>query len=69
VLGEIVWLMSQSPLHQTMLIADLERMIIAPILLQQVRLYHDSGDGKHAPKPIGVVLWAFTNDEVDKAPV
>jgi cytolysin-activating lysine-acyltransferase len=57
-LGEIVWLMSQSPLHKTMLIADLEWMIMTPMLLQQFRLYYDSGDAKHAPKPIGVVLWA-----------
>jgi cytolysin-activating lysine-acyltransferase len=64
VLGEIVWLMSQSPLHKTMLIADLEWMIMTPMLLQQFRLYYDSGDGKHAPKPIGVVLWAFVSDEV-----
>jgi cytolysin-activating lysine-acyltransferase len=56
--------MSQSPLHKTMLIADLEWMIMTPILLQQFRLYYDSGDGKHAPKPIGVVLWAEVDGEV-----
>ena len=51
VLGEIVWLMSRSPLHKTMLIADLEWMVMTPVLLQQFRLYHDSGDAKNAPKP------------------
>ena len=57
-LGEIVWLMSQSPLHKTMLIADLEWYAMTPALLQQFRLYYDSGDAKQSPKPIGVVLWA-----------
>jgi cytolysin-activating lysine-acyltransferase len=64
VLGEIVWLMSQSPLHKTMLIADLEWMVMTPVLLQQFRLYYDSGDAKQGPKPIGVVLWAEVDSEV-----
>ena len=64
VLGEIVWLMSQSPLHKTLLIADLEWLVMTPVLLQQFRLYYDSGDEKSAPKPIGVVLWAEVDGEV-----
>ena len=44
VLGEIVWLMSQSPLHKQMFIADLEWMVMTPALLGQFRLYYDTGD-------------------------
>ncbi|MFA5952607.1 MAG: toxin-activating lysine-acyltransferase [Hyphomicrobium sp.] len=58
VLGEIVWLMSQSPLLKQMFISDLEWFAMTPILLQQFRLFYDKD------KPIGVVLWANASDEV-----
>jgi cytolysin-activating lysine-acyltransferase len=64
VLGEIVWLMSQSPIHKQMFIADLEWLVMAPAMYQQFRLYYDSGDAKNAPKPIGVVFWAEVDSEV-----
>src|SRR5262249_11944001 len=38
VLGEIVWLMSQSPLHKQLFISDLERLVMTPMLLQRFRL-------------------------------
>ncbi|MEQ1615542.1 MAG: toxin-activating lysine-acyltransferase [Hyphomicrobiaceae bacterium] len=72
-LSDIVWLMSQSPLHKQMFIADLEwpaaqaaneNEPMAPALLQQFRLYYDSGDVKNPPKPIGVVFWAEVDAEV-----
>ena len=58
VLGEIVWLMSQSPLHKQFFISDLEWFVMTPTLLQQFRLFYATD------RPIGVVLWAFVNDEV-----
>jgi len=60
VLGEIVWLMSQSPLHRKFFIEDLEWFVMTPVLQQQFRLYYAQN------KPIGVVLWAFADDEVAK---
>ena len=59
VLGEITWLMSQSPAHKTFFISDLEWMVMTPIMLQQFRLFYDQ------QKPIGVVFWGFVNDEVE----
>ncbi len=58
VLGEIVWLMSQSPLHKQFFISDLEWFVMTPVLLQQFRTYYASD------KPIGVVLWASVSDQV-----
>ena len=58
VLGEIVWLMSQSPLHKQFFISDLEWFVMTPALLQQFRTFYDTD------KPIGVVLWATVSDEV-----
>ncbi len=59
VLGEIVWLMSQSPLHKQFFISDLEWFVMAPILMQQFRLFYAKN------KPIGVVLWARVSPEVE----
>ena len=60
VLGEIVWLMSQSPLHKQFFISDLEWFVMTPVLLQQFRLFYDQ------TKPIGVAFWATVNDEVEE---
>ena len=59
VLGEIVWLMSQSPLHKQFFISDLEWFVMTPVLLQQFRLFYDQD------KPVGVVFWATVDAEVE----
>lgn len=51
-LGEIVWLMSQSPAHRQMFISDLEWLIMPPLLLGQFRLFH-------APTPTPGAVSAF----------
>lgn len=58
VLGEITWLMSQSALHKQMFIADIEWLVMVPVMHEQFRLYYDQS------KPIGVVLWAEVDAEV-----
>jgi cytolysin-activating lysine-acyltransferase len=58
--GEIVWLLTQSAQHkQAFFLGDLEWMAMPPILLQQFRLFYAKD------RPIGVVLWAYVNDEVE----
>lgn len=59
VLGEIVWIMSQSDLHKTFFISDLEWLVMTPILLKQFRLFYSSD------RPIGVALWARVDEEVE----
>jgi hemolysin-activating ACP:hemolysin acyltransferase len=59
VLGEIVWLMSQSPIHKQFYISDLEWFVMTPVLLQQFRIFYASD------RPVGVLLWAFVSDEVE----
>jgi cytolysin-activating lysine-acyltransferase len=67
VLGEIVWLMSQSQVHKSFFISDLEWPVaqatndnnqMTPVFLQQFRLFYDKD------KPIGVVFWGTVSDEV-----
>jgi len=60
VLGEVVWLLTQSPQHkQAFFLGDLEWMAMPPIILQQFRMFYAKD------RPIGVVLWAFVDDEVE----
>jgi cytolysin-activating lysine-acyltransferase len=59
VLGEIVWLMSQSPEHKQYLIADLEWLVMPPVLLRQFRLFYHEG------RPAAVVLWARVSEEAE----
>jgi cytolysin-activating lysine-acyltransferase len=58
IMGEIVWLMSQSARHKAMPIGDLEWLAMPPILLQQFRLFYQG------ERPVGVVLWALVDDAV-----
>ncbi len=60
VLGEITWLLTQSPAHKGFFISDIEWMIMVPVMLQQFRLFYDQD------KPVGVVLWAKINKEVEE---
>lgn len=58
VMGEIVWLFSQSARHKSFFISDLEWLVMTPVLLKQFRLFY-------APdRPIGVALWAFASEAV-----
>jgi len=52
VLGEIAWLLTQSPLHRGMAIADLEWLVMPPIIHRQFYVFRQAG------RPVGVALWA-----------
>ena len=52
-LGELTWLLSQSKIHRTLKLADLEWLLMPPILLGQVRIF------KRGDQPVGFALWAF----------
>ncbi|HEV7881845.1 toxin-activating lysine-acyltransferase [Bradyrhizobium sp.] len=60
VLGEITWLMTQSPRHKALPLGDLEWLLMPAILLRQFRIFY-SGD-----RPVGVALWALADDLVAK---
>ena len=60
VLGEIAWLMTQSPRHKAMSLGDLEWLVMPAILLRQFRIFYQ-GD-----RPVGVALWALADELVAK---
>lgn len=62
VLGEALLVLMNSSAHRlNFFVGDLEWLLLAPIMKEQFRLYKDK-EGK----PVGLILWAFVNDEVDK---
>jgi cytolysin-activating lysine-acyltransferase len=52
VLGEMTWLLTQSPLHREFSIGDLEWLIMPPMIHRQFYIFRDSD------KPVGLALWA-----------
>src|SRR5437763_12338418 len=58
VLGEIVWLMTQSPRHKAIALGDLEWLVMPAILLRQFRIFY-KGD-----QPVGVAVWARADELV-----
>ena len=59
-LGEVIWLMQQSPHHRQVFIAELDWLVTQPILLNQYRIYRKD------QRPVGVVFWAKVDDDVHK---
>ena len=60
VLGEITWLMTQSPRHKAMPLGDLEWLVMPAILLRQFRIFYKG------EQPVGVALWALVDELVAK---
>ncbi len=60
VLGEIVWLMTQSPRHKAVPLGDLEWLVMPALLLRQFRIFYKG------EQPVGVALWALADDLVAK---
>ncbi len=58
-LGEMTWLLTQSPLHKALAIADLEWLIMPALVHRQFYIFRD-GD-----KPVGLALWAKCNSEAE----
>jgi len=59
-LGEITWLMTQSPRHKQIPIGDLEWLVMPAILLKQFRMFYNG------EQPVGVAVWAMADDIVAK---
>ncbi|PWC53344.1 hypothetical protein TSO221_11035 [Azospirillum sp. TSO22-1] len=59
-LGEVVWLMMQSPGHRHLFLADLEWLVMPAMMLGQFRTFR-SGD-----QIAGLALWAIVSEEVEK---
>jgi cytolysin-activating lysine-acyltransferase len=59
-LGEMTWLLSQSPLHKVFAIGDLEWLVMPALIHEQFYMFRD-GD-----QPVGLALWAKCGPEAAK---
>ncbi len=55
-LGEMTWLLSQSPIHRVMAIGDLEWLVMPALLAEQFYIFRDGS------QPVGLALWAKTTE-------
>lgn len=58
VLGDALWLMSQSAAHKHLFLADIDWLVMPPILTRQFRLF------KVGDRPYAFVSWASLSAEV-----
>jgi cytolysin-activating lysine-acyltransferase len=59
VLGQVVWLMLQMPAFRHVFLADLEWMVLPPILLNQFRLLRDGN------RIVAFAAWASLSEEAE----
>jgi cytolysin-activating lysine-acyltransferase len=59
-LGEITWLLSQSPVHRQLFVGDLEWFLMPPLLLEQYRVFYGPD------RPAAVALYAKVSEEVSQ---
>ena len=58
VLGEIAWLLTQSPAHKALTMADFETLVMPAVLLRQFKMFYDA----EKPIPVGCILFAKISD-------
>ncbi|MCK0530676.1 toxin-activating lysine-acyltransferase [Sphingobium agri] len=51
-LGEMTWLLTQSPLHKELTIGDLEWLVMPALIHQQFYMFRDG------QQPVGLAMWA-----------
>lgn len=59
-LGEITWLLTQSPIHKQMFIGDLEWFCMPPLMLEQYRIFYGP------QTPAAVAFWAMVSRETEE---
>lgn len=58
-LGEIAWLLSQSPLHGMLTLSDLNWLIMPPLIHRQFYIFRDG------QQPVGLALWARCSETAE----
>lgn len=60
ILGEMTWLLTQSPLHRGLSIGDIEWLLMPALIHQQFYVFRDG------EKPVGLALWAKCDAKAEK---
>ncbi len=64
--GEIVSILMRSPVYKHFSLADLEWLVIPPVMGNQFSLAEARRGGQSIPVPIAVAFWASVSEEVDQ---
>ena len=64
--GEIISVLMRSPTYKHFSLADLEWLVVPPVLTQQFVLAEIRKGKDGIPAPVGVALWASVSPDVDK---
>lgn len=59
VVGHATWLMMQAPTHKHLFLADLEWLVLPPVILGQFRLW------RRGDVPVGFASWAYLSEEAE----
>ncbi len=62
--GNMVTIMMQSPHHKNVLLSELRRRVVPPLLNKQFRLAEARKKNSGTTVPVGLILWARVSDEV-----
>lgn len=60
VLGDVAWLMTHSPMHKHLFIADLEWLVLPPVMAKQFRIF------RNGSRPVAFACWAYLDEEAEK---
>ena len=58
ILGPVTWLYARDPARKFSFMADIDWMLLPPVVLDQCRLYAKEG------VPFAYISWAFVNDQI-----
>jgi len=64
-LGEVTWLLTQSPIHKQLFLSDLEWFVMPAILMEQFRMFYGPNPQGGPPIPAAVALWAYVSPETE----
>jgi cytolysin-activating lysine-acyltransferase len=60
VLGDVSWLMARSPAHRHLLLADLEWLVVPPLMRKQFRLF------RNGERPFAYTSWAYLDEVTEQ---
>ncbi len=59
-IGELVWLMTQSPIHRELALKELEWLLMPAVVLGQYKIFKNEQGS-----PIGAALWAYLTPDAE----
>src|SRR5947209_5511459 len=65
-IGDMVVLLSRSPAHKHFSLADIEWLVLPPVIARQFYVVEAADKERGFRAPIAAVTWAFVSEEIDQ---